>query len=222
MKTQIAIQPAIEVFCKKVRSTIATYLCHRLLPVALMMSVLLLLMGSIAVQAQSPPPTYTAQSDGFGFPGDPATTATGSSGLWSFSATLPTAYAYQSRDNGCQVCLVEYYWSYDYHAGGAFTLGDGTDIFNGTFTSGYGAGYSEDGGPDEETLKLDMYFTGQWNGPTGPKEAGFMELVEGGPYPFIDGTANLTFAPAPEPGSLLLFGSGILGLAGTLRRRLLG
>lgn len=33
---------------------------------------------------------------------------------------------------------------------------------------------------------------------------------------------NVTFTPTPEPGTLALFGSGIVGLAGVLRRRLKG
>jgi PEP-CTERM motif len=220
MKIQGVNQPTAQWFCKQDRSRTTTQLWQRLLTVALMMSALLLA-GSIAVQAQSPPSTYNAQSDGFGFPGDPATTASGSSGLWNFTATMPAAYQYQSQEIGCQQCLQEYDWSYDYHAGGSFTLLGPGYTFNGIFNSGYGYGESEDGGPDEEGLTLDMYFTGQWNGPNGPKDAGFMRLVEGGFHPYIEGTATLSFAPAPEPGSILLLGSGILGLAGMLRRRLL-
>ena len=39
---------------------------------------------------------------------------------------------------------------------------------------------------------------------------------------FTDYDMTITFTPAPEPGSLALFGSGIVGLAGVLRRRLKG
>jgi PEP-CTERM motif len=220
MKTQIVNQAASQLLCNNNRFGTTTQL-RRFMILAVTLSALLLA-GRIAVQAQSPPTTYDALSDGFGFPGDPATTANSQTPTlgWSFTSTLPAAYAYQSRDNGCQICLVEYYWSYDYHPGGSFMLSNGTDTFLGTFTSGYGAGYSEDGGPDVEHLTLDMYFTGQWDG-NGKKEAGLMVLDEGGEYPFVDGTATLSFAPAPEPGSILLLGSGILGLAGILRRRLL-
>lgn len=38
-----------------------------------------------------------------------------------------------------------------------------------------------------------------------------------------DTVVTITFTPTtPEPGSLLLFGSGIVGLAGVLRRKLMG
>ncbi len=220
MKTQIVNRPNARMFCKKIQITNTARSLQWLLTVAVTMSAFLLA-GSIAVHAQSPS-TYSAQSDGFGFPGDPATMANGTSGAWSLAATLPLAAAYQYRETGCCGGLNFYYWSYDYSPGGSFTLLGPGYTFNGTFTSGYGYGQSEDGGPDEEALTLDMYFSGQWNGPNGPKEAGFMQLVEGGPYPDIEGTATLNFAPAPEPGSILLFGSGILGLASILRRKLMG
>jgi len=219
MKTQ-EISGSHHLPCKQDEPNSVTKSSSRLLTIVFVLFALLA--GSTASFGQSPPSTYDALSDGWGFPGDPATMANSqvpTSG-WSFTATLPSAYQYQSREVGCQVCLNEFYWSYDYHSGGAFTLTDGTDTFNGVFTSGYGAGYSEDGGPDVERLALSLYFTGQWDG-NGPKQSGFMQLVEGGEYPFVDGTATLSFAPAPEPGSVLLFGSGIVALAGTLRRKLL-
>ena len=218
MKTQIS-NPAITHLPQRNTYPATTTQRARLLALALVM-LALLLVAPMGVRAQSPPSTYDAVTpDGWGFPGLPATTANGSSGLWTFSASLPTAYQYQSREVGCPTCLQEYYWSYDYHAGGLFTLGDGTDTFSGTFTSGYAAGYSEDGGPDVEHLILNLYFTGQWDGPNGPKESGLMHLDEGGEYPFVSGTATLSFAPAPEPGTLLLLGSGVISLAGILRRR---
>ncbi len=193
---------------------------RQLLTVALMTSALLLA-GSSALQAQNPPSTYDAQTtDGFGFPGPPATMANGSSGAWTFTANLPAAYQYWFQLQDCETCVYVADWSYDYHAGGTFTLGDGADTFTGTFTSGYAVGFIEISGPEEGRLTLDMYITGQWN--TGLKQAGFIQLSEiqqdGGPI----GTATLNLGPAPEPGSLLLFGSGIVGLAGMLRRRLVG
>jgi hypothetical protein len=216
MKTQM-ISP-MKQWNHEPRTTIRSW--RQCVAVALMMSALLLA-GSSALQAQNPPSTYDAQTtDGFGFPGPPATMANGSSGAWNFAANLPAAYQYWFQLQDCDTCVYEADWSYDYHAGGSFTLGDGSDTFTGTFTSGYAVGFIEISGPEEGTLKLDMYFSGEWN--TGLKQAGFMQLSEiqqdGGPT----GSAVLNFGPAPEPGSFLLFGSGIVGLAGMLRRRLVG
>jgi PEP-CTERM motif-containing protein len=38
--------------------------------------------------------------------------------------------------------------------------------------------------------------------------------------PFADPGVNLTTSPVPEPGSLILLGTGMIGLVGTLRRKL--
>jgi PEP-CTERM motif len=219
MKKQIVNQPMAQLFCNNDRLETTTQLRRRLTFALMLLA--LLLVGRIALQAQSPPTTYDAQtSDGWGLPGPPATMASGSNGPWSFNATMPAAYQYSFQLQDCPNCVSEATWSYDYHPGGSFTLGDGTDTFIGTFSSGYGYGLGIESGPEYQALTLDMYFTGQWN--TGLKQAGLMQLAEIGQGGFPTGTATMSFGPAPEPGSILLFGSGIVGLAGMLRRKLLG
>jgi len=44
---------------------------------------------------------------------------------------------------------------------------------------------------------------------------------QGGEFNWVFGVGELSFTPTPEPGSLLLLGSGILGMAGVLRRKLM-
>ncbi len=201
----------------------ATQFWHRIVA-ALTLSVLLLA-GSIAVFAQSPPLTYNAQTNYWAWAGwPPVFSATGTdtgSGTWNFNVAFPTgAHAYAQQLQDCLTCVLQDSWSYDFYGGGTFSL-SGTDTFDAIFTSGYAAGFSQTSGPVYQSQTIDMYFTGQWQ-QSGLKQSGFMQLSEVEQDGPINGTATLRFAPAPEPGSILLLGSGFLGLVGVLRRRLLG
>jgi hypothetical protein len=71
---------------------------------------------------------------------------------------------------------------------------------------------------------------GPISGPVSPLEVGFdtsdgFMVLEPGSYQYADGTpstltATVDPAPTPEPSSLALLGTGFLGLAATVRRRL--
>jgi PEP-CTERM motif len=60
-----------------------------------------------------------------------------------------------------------------------------------------------------------------WDENDGPNSVASQNTLGtiGSEDPDIYGTRN---GPAPEPGSVALFGSGVLSLAGLLRKRLLG
>ena len=62
---------------------------------------------------------------------------------------------------------------------------------------------------DENTFSLEQYST-----------AGV--LLSSGPYVgyTLGGEFDMGATPTPEPGTLVMFGSGILGLAGVLRRKI--
>jgi PEP-CTERM motif len=194
---------------------------------AFLLMLTLLLVTSTSVKADSPPSTYTAQADGLvGFgclepPCAPSTMATGTNGGWSFAALLPSPSNYSSQfscdEPNCEI--YEWRWSFDFDPGGSFTLtGPGGEIFTGTFNSGYGGGHFVSIPGPYSDLSLDMYFTGTWN--TGLRQAGTMDLFESVYDASFTGSATVTFAPAPEPGSIVLFGSGIFGLFGLVRRKL--
>ena len=74
----------------------------------------------------------------------------------------------------------------------------------------YSAGfwlYNDGGTPNDFTV----YFNGVDHGP---------DLVNFGGFPYTEYVATLDGYSTPEPGTMLLFGSGILGLAGVIRRKL--
>jgi hypothetical protein len=86
--------------------------------------------------------------------------------------------------------------------------------FNGTISSGSAYVYGGDAGQ-----KVDVTFSGYWSDGIYATGGADLFIANGGTNSY----ASLsTAAQAPEPSSLALFGSGVLGLGGLLRRRFLG
>ena len=122
------------------------------------------------------------------------------------------------------------YWSFSFLTGPA----DSWSQVGGTYSAGFNSGSISITGPygltfngivtqgdSRESLAGEhagVEFTGYWsNGLYGYGDADvFITLGQGASANFDITTV------APEPGSLIMFGSGILGLAGVLRRRLMG
>lgn len=72
-----------------------------------------------------------------------------------------------------------------------------------------------------DSLEPALYFNGQWvSGPDqGLEQAGMLDIYESGWDGHANGSATLSMGPAPEPSTLMLLGSGVLGLVGVLRKR---
>ena len=122
------------------------------------------------------------------------------------------------------------YWSFSFLTGPA----DSWSQVGGSYSAGFSSGSIDITGPfgltfngnlthgdSQESLAGEhagVEFTGYWsNGLYGYGDAEvFITLGQGASADFDITTV------APEPGSLIMFGSGILGLAGMLRRRLMG
>ena len=122
---------------------------------------------------------------------------------------------------------------------GTFTIDDPIEFFDNQVTSiagisRYGSGGSGDIILATENAAFSSYTgttsIGPLSGPVFPLEVGFYTsdgfMVLGpGSYQYADGTpstltASVDTAPTPEPSSLVLLGTGILGIAATIRRRL--
>ncbi len=128
---------------------------------------------------------------------------------WSFSFQSAPATSWQYEE------YVMGYYSYNaqFGYGGSFTMtAPGSLTFTGVVTSGNAFEFEIGGGGREG---VDAFFFGQWsNGLYASGEADLGESFEvGAPY------VNLHTAITPEPASIALFGSGILGIAEVLRRK---
>jgi hypothetical protein len=124
---------------------------------------------------------------------------------------------------------------------GTFTIDEPIEFFDNQVTSIAGISTYSDGGSGRTILATEnaafSSYTGDTSigplsGPVSPLEVGFhtsggFMVLGPGSYQYADGTpSTLTAsvdtapAPTPEPSSIVLLGTGILGFAATIRRRL--
>ena len=152
-------------------------------------------------------------------PGYAGSPALGRADFTSLSGNPPWSYNFQTG--------FAYYWSNVPYGNTTYTALFNSGTFNmngpygltftGTITSGVAYLYGMDNGEE-----VDVNFSGYWSdGIYATGTADINSFFGKGPFNVSEATLN-TAAQAPEPSSLALFGSGVLGLGGLLRRRFLG
>jgi hypothetical protein len=165
---------------------------------------------NLADTCTQPDPICGIPDDGFvGRPagGNADFTQFGTALTYSFQTAAPLSWT--NGENG-------YFANFGY--GGTFLLSSPDGTFSGVVTSG--SSQEGEGGTDEEsvTVTFDGYWTsGKYDGKF---SAGFAQIAGNYDEPGSPTTITLQLSTTPEPASLVLFGSGLFGLAALRRWRI--
>ena len=180
-------------------------------------AVLVLLLGSNLAMADTVPTYFPTGEFDYTQLRVAASGAASAPGPWDFSFLTADPLASWFRDN--DDCDYYCWWGGNsYGPGGTFILtGPEGEVFTASFSGGW---YYEEGAYEHITISdnsLDMWMSGEWD--TGLRQAAHLQMHGQLDRDQQTVWAYLDFFPVPEPSSLMLVGSGAVGLAGVLRRK---